>query len=93
MLAQGVLNDEAPVRQPLPLQLLLLQAVLLRQMTVGRQSLAHSKSRRPELQARPDRRRRLEDRLEEVQEEQLCVALLEKNPYVQLKKRLQMISS
>ena len=97
MLVQGVLNDEAPVRQHLPMKLLLLllQAVLLRQTTVDRsRNLAHSKSRRrPEPLARLDRRRRLEDRLEEdLQEEQLCVALLEKCPYVQLKKRLQMIS-
>ena len=89
MLVLGVLNDEAPEGQPLPLRLLL-QAVLLRQTTVDRsRNLAHSKSRRrPEPQARLDRRRRLE---EDLQEEQLCVALLEKCPYVRMKKRLQMI--
>ena len=94
MLVLGVLNDEAPEGQPLPLQLLLLQAVLLRQTTVDRsRNLAHSKNRRrPELLARPGRRRRQEDRLEEdLQEEQLCVALLGKRPYVRMKKRLQMI--
>ena len=92
MLVLGVLNDEAPEGQPLPLRLLL-QAVLLRQTTVDRsRNLAHSKSRRrPEPQARLDRRR-LEDRLEEdLQEEQLCVALLGKCPYVRMKKRQQMI--
>lgn len=80
--------------QPLPLRLLPLQAVLLRQTTGDRRILAHSKSRRrPEHQARLDRRRLLEARLEDLQEEQLYVAFIEKCPYVQLKKRLQMTSS